>query len=341
MQIDSSNCSQQKKLKNLESSQTSVSSFPEKSIKSTVLNLSSVSSTDSEKGLLVLGFSMCFPPSKIRYDEQKAEAESLVSRLKAQDGEPINNDIIAKIRNAFKSYFSKHRVSKGWKSKLNAIRRLAKNNDIVVSKFDKGNGILIQDKKIYIEKLQEVLSDTSRFKTYKVHKRSKKNPFILEEDRFNRKLQDLKAKKLINDDIFKSIRACGSQPVRLYGLPKVHKCTSNPPYRPIMSMRNSYTSKLALWLDDLLKKYVPRKFSLKDTFQFVEDIKSLSLPEEKQFDLFSLDVKSLFTNIPVNRTINHITSLIDFGDFPISEKALKSLLNLSCTNILFSFLFTA
>ena len=44
----------------------------------------------------------------------------------------------------------------------------------------------------------------------------------------------------------------------------------------------------------------------------------------------SFDVVSLFTNIPVERTINHILSVIDDSNLPVKADCLKELLMLAC-----------
>ena len=155
------------------------------------------------------------------------------------------------------------------------MKTLAKNKDIYIVKFHKGNGIVIEAKQKYL-KMNDILSDRKKLNRYIPCKRSSKDPFILEEDRFNRKINELKAKFQIPDDIRKQIKAKGSQPAHMYGLPKVNKNKQNPPYRPILSMKNSYLSNLSIWLDTILKPLIPKKYSVNDTFDFVDSVKKWS-----------------------------------------------------------------
>ena len=43
------------------------------------------------------------------------------------------------------------------------LRNLRKNKDIVITKPDKGNGVVILDRKLYDNAIQELISDTSKF----------------------------------------------------------------------------------------------------------------------------------------------------------------------------------
>ena len=117
---------------------------------------------------------------------------------------------------------------------------------------------------------------------------------------------------------------------------KCHKNFNNPPYRPILSMRNSYVSNLAIYLDQLLKPYLPIGFAVKDMFEFLEKIKSKNLPND--CFLVSYDVVSLFTNVSLKDTIDFICSLIDFTSFVFNRRTFKTLLQMACCDIVFSLL---
>ena len=54
------------------------------------------------------------------------------------------------------------------KKELESLKNLSKNPDIVIQKSDKGNSVVILDKKVYLEKMKEMLNknDRSVSKTY-------------------------------------------------------------------------------------------------------------------------------------------------------------------------------
>ena len=94
----------------------------------------------------------------------------------------------------------------------------------------------------------------------------------------------------------KSLKPVGTRPGVMYGSSKVHKASVGncPPFRPILSALNTPTYKLAKFLVPILKPLTTNEFTVKGPFHFAEEI------VHKQHDLFmsSLDVDSLFTNIP-------------------------------------------
>ena len=107
----------------------------------------------------------------------------------------------------------------------------------------------------------------------------------------------------------------------------MHKFSSSdsfPNLRPILSSIGTFNYNLARFLRDLLSPLVPNDYSCKDTFSFVSQIKNANLC--KNF-LVSYDVTSLFTNIPLQKTIDIAINLI-FNHNPnlsITRKKLQKL----------------
>ena len=46
---------------------------------------------------------------------------------------------------------------------LESLKNLSKNPDIVIQKSDKGNSVVILDKKVYLEKMKEMLNKNDQF----------------------------------------------------------------------------------------------------------------------------------------------------------------------------------
>ena len=46
---------------------------------------------------------------------------------------------------------------------LNTINHIKKNNEIEIAKPDRGSGIVILDKKEYLDKMNEILNDSTKF----------------------------------------------------------------------------------------------------------------------------------------------------------------------------------
>ena len=71
--------------------------------------------------------------------------------------------------------------------------------------------------------------------------------------------------------------------------------------RPILSATGTYNYKLAKWLDENLKPLSINASTVTDIFTFTEEIQGMEIND--QDILVSYDVSSLFTNVPVNETI--------------------------------------
>ena len=94
---------------------------------------------------------------------------------------------------------------------------LRKDNSIIITKPDKGNGVVIINKLDYLNKMKLLISDATKFK------KLTQNPTKSREDSLISYLRKLKKDKIINDATLHKILPCGSTPSVLYGLPKVHK----------------------------------------------------------------------------------------------------------------------
>ena len=117
----------------------------------------------------------------------------------------------------------------------------------------------------------------------------------------------------------------GSAPARIYGTTKMYKFSfsdSFPKLRPIRSSIGTLNYNLVPFICDLLSPLVPNDYSCKDTFSFVSQIKNANL-SGKFF--VSYDITSLFTNIPLQETIDIVINLI-FNHNPnlnITKKEIK------------------
>ena len=95
-----------------------------------------------------------------------------------------------------------------------------------------------------------------------------------------------------------------SAPARIYGTPKMQKFFYSDSYlklRPIVSSIGTFSYNLARFFCDLLSTLVPNYYSCKDTFSFVSQIKKSNLSKKL---IVSCDVTTLFTNIPLQETID-------------------------------------
>ncbi|XP_068739351.1 uncharacterized protein [Montipora capricornis] len=182
----------------------------------------------------------------------------------------------------------------------------------------------------------DLLSDNSKFK------KLESDLTLRREGQLQRFLRKLKKNGLLDCNIYREIYPTGSQPARLYGLPKLHKVkdpkTITPPFRPIVSSIGTYNYNLAKYLCSLLKPHISSEFCATDTFSFVQEIQQFDFSDKF---LVSYDVTSLFTNIPLSETIDlAVNAIIDGNmnpDLKLSKVHLKQLFNFATSHTHFLF----
>ena len=108
--------------------------------------------------------------------------------------------------------------------------------DIVITKPDKGNRVLILDRKLYNNAIEEIISNTSNskssVKTQPWNAKLHYNIFCVSWN-----------KKNFNEIEYDKLYPSVSAPVRINGTPKMHKfCSSDSfrKFRPIVSSRGTF-----------------------------------------------------------------------------------------------------
>ena len=196
---------------------------------------------------------------------------------------------------ALKTYYTfRSRMCPYQKQLLQALSDLKTNQNIVVTKPDKGNATVILNKADYVHKMDQILPDPINFA--KVSSDLYKT-IIKYEDRNNTLVDDLFKKNAINEAQKRSMKSCGARPGFLFGQPKVHK--PGLPMRPILSTCGSFNYNMSKYLVSVLSELCSNEFSVSDSFDFAREISSL---ENHNYYMASFDIKSLFTNIPVAET---------------------------------------
>ena len=168
---------------------------------------------------------------------------------------------------------------------------------------DLGNGGVMMDRVIYNQQMYALLSDKNKFK------KLPEDPTKLREGQLQRYLRELKKKQFLDDVTYERIYRSGSQPSRLHGTPKVHKIKSNsevPSFRPIVSSIGNFND-LSRFLCDMLTPFILIDYCIQDSFSFVKEVQEVSV---SNYFMVSYDVCSLFTNIPLNETIDLAVDII-------------------------------
>ena len=135
----------------------------------------------------------------------------------------------------------------------------------------------------------------------------------------NAKLNSTKLHKIIGD----------YKPGYLYGTVNIRK--PNYPRRPIISQIPTTIYKLTKTIRQLISPYLPHKYNMKFTHELIQVLHTI---KPNNGILASLDVENLFTNVPVNETveiiINNIYNNASLPPLKIIPNILRKLL-LTCT----------
>ena len=127
-----------------------------------------------------------------------------------------------------------------------------------------------------------------------------------------RYLKTLLNRNEINEEEYKDMRPKNAKPARAHGLPKIHKQFDHlPKFRPIVDTTGKMHYSVGKYLTNLLNPLTVNDFTLKDSFDAADKINQI--PKELFNDGFvfvSFDVTSLFTNVPLSKTINIIIDRI-------------------------------
>jgi len=171
----------------------------------------------------------------------------------------------------------------------------ADNTNIIFTRADKGNITVVLNKDQYIKEIENLLRDT---KTYIV---VKKNPILSIEKKLNDFLKKWLKLGYITKQTSYKLRSSDSNLPKAYGLPKVHK--EHTPFRLIISSINTALYSLASYLQEIISDNLePNNTSIKNSFECFNLLSGKIINDNDV--LISLDVTSLFTNVPLNLALD-------------------------------------
>ena len=205
-----------------------------------------------------------------------------------------------------------------------ALNELKQNNDINLKKADKGSTTVIMNKTDKIKEGENLLNDEQSYKRLT-------EPMV--KGTHNKVLHfiaDLHRENHI-DDMTKKWLSQTPNPPRIpefYTLTKIHKPTITA--RPIISGCDGPTERISSFVETLLQPISKsQKSYLKDTTDFINFIEKTKV--KKRTFLVSMDVASLYTNIPQEEGIDILCTAYDNfhkNNPPIPTKYLREMLRL-------------
>ena len=210
------------------------------------------------------------------------------------------------------------------------LKKLKEDTSIIITRPDKGRGVVLMDRQDYVDKMLTILNDSSKFSSLS------EDPTLQRENSLRSLLRNLHDEGRITDQFYYSARPTGSSPGRLYGLPKVHK--ENVPLRPVLSSISTFNYGLAKVLTQMLSGLIDKNKMVRDSLSFVKELRGLK--NMSTYKMVSFDITSLYTNIPIDETIDIILKqLYDTRPTPplIDRTDFKKLLTFATKNSHFLF----
>ena len=258
-----------------------------------IVNLSNTELPNEVKTILSLGpnFSMEYRQDRLPVANIIANIEGGIQHLNSEQ----KNDIAFKISNTIHNFKTKNGNVDIQKNKIvkginQTTRFLRENKQIHVLRADKTNKTVIMDATEYDQKMNNILQDSNTYT------KLNKNPTKVYEKKNNEMIDKWFKRKLITKELSNKMKIHNSQPPKIYGLPKLHK--PDTPLRPIVSCIQSPFYKLSKQLASALTPVTGRNdFFIKDSWNFKDFIDTVSISENHH--LISLDVISLYTNVPI------------------------------------------
>ena len=218
--------------------------------------------------------------------------------------------------------FSKNVLSTNDETYKN-LKNLIRKSDIVILRGDKDSSVVIMNRSDYVEKLEGMIEEGVKKGTYK-----KTEDTTLQD---LKKFQDFLYRNFYTYEHYKSMYPHSNQPAKLYRTAKTHKFNNiqeinkeKLKFHPIIDQTGTYSYNTAQVISQYLKPLCKSEFKINDTQSFAVDIKNIQPLQEDEEDI-SYDMELLFTNIPINETIDYILDQI------YNKKKLKPI----CSKLIF------
>ena len=186
---------------------------------------------------------------------------------------------------------------------MSALIELSKRDDVIFCNADKSGAVVIWDVKDYIKEAMKQLNDTNFYKNLP----NNPTPTHCE---INGTIDRFKQSKQLESKLAEGLKTLEPRTPQFYLLPKIHK--DNIPGRPVVISINSHTTKISEFVDYHLQPFAKSlKSYVQDTTDFINKIETVSKNLPQKAILVTMDVKSLYTNIPNCKGITAVKSFLD------------------------------
>ena len=209
------------------------------------------------------------------------------------------------------------------------LRKLVFERKIRISRADKGGAVVIQNTDDYIREADRQLNNPTHYSKLKT------DPTVKTAKESNTLIENMHKKGYINETTKKwaIVNPNLVRPQQFYHLPKIHKTTSNPPGRPIVSGSGGPTENISKLIDHWLQNIVTTLPShIKDSTHMLNIIENWNTcygPFDSNTKLITIDVVGLYTNIPHDEfetaIMHYLSTSKHNNEIPPAEEIIKSM----------------
>ena len=205
-----------------------------------------------------------------------------------------------------------------------AMKELSDHTVIIITKADIAGAVVIIYIKDYISEAHHQLNNKHHYKILN------KDPTKTNAKLVNNTIQKLKKEKLLKEKTADGLKVSNPKTPKFYMQPKIHK--KDNPGRPVVSSVNCHASSISKYVDyhlQLIVRDIPSY--VRDTKDFLTKLNDIRhIPKESL--LVTLDVKSLYSNIPNNESIKAVREAYDkHPSKSVSTKVIITFLSLILT----------
>ena len=196
-------------------------------------------------------------------------------------------------------YVTRYNLSKNERKSLEILKKM---DDIIITKADKGGATVILNIIDYIGEAERQLSDVN------FYEKLDEEPTLFYNKIVNDSIDNLQKENELTIKVAQSLKNEKPNTPKFHMLPKIHKV--NNPGRPVVNSIDSHTSKISKYVDFYLQPLTHTLPSyIKDTSHFLRKLKTTKQSNPNDI-LVTLDVKSLYTNIPNEEGIEAVQAAI-------------------------------
>jgi hypothetical protein len=231
------------------------------------------------------------------------------STFNPQVNEEVLDSFCRQVRfDTLKSPVKKIRWSNLSKDERKGLTQLEQNPDLTIKKADKGSAVVIMNTSDYIVEAERQLLTSGAY----LHLDHDPTTEYCKD--IQRVLDTMLTTHVINAKCHEYLSPTTTRPGRFYLLPKIHK--KGVPGRPICSSVNHPTERISQFVDAHIRRFMMQSKSyIRDTQDFISKIVN-GKPRAKGTILVTLDVTSLYTNIPNEDGIAAIAKLLNESPDP-------------------------